>query len=48
MLIDVAQAKHECMKLNNVKMLTLKDIDKQLKYCEEKFNDKKWYKMFMK
>ena len=48
LLIDVAQAKHECMKLNNVKMLTLKDIDKQLKYCEEKFNDKKWYKMFMK
>lgn len=40
-------AKYKCMKLNNIKVLTKKDIKFALIYCIDKYNTKNWYSQFI-
>ncbi len=42
----IAEAKHQCMIKNNVKILTNDDYKIYLKYCQKKFNSSQWFKQF--
>lgn len=41
------KAKSDCIKLNNVKIISNDEIKPMLKYCEDKFSDRYWYRNFL-
>lgn len=44
---EIDYEKTQCMIDNHVYIMTFKDCEPFIKYCQEKFNDKKWYKQFI-
>ena len=44
---QICYAKTKCMWDNNVYLMSREECKPCIKYCQEKFNDKKWYKQFI-